>query len=109
VQAVQKAGSYQAREEAARAVHAVWSGLKDKLPPDAYEVTELLALREAAHLGRSSAESPADPSALTTPRGRSRATRAGDAGGVHDADHAFHVLAGFGHLFARVCGPESGR
>lgn len=34
VQAVQKAGSYPAREEAARAVHAVMDALKDKLPPD---------------------------------------------------------------------------
>ncbi len=34
VQAVQKAGRYPAREEAARAVHAVMDTLKDKLPPD---------------------------------------------------------------------------
>jgi hypothetical protein len=34
VQAVQKAGKYPAKEEAARAVHAVMDALKDKLPPD---------------------------------------------------------------------------
>jgi hypothetical protein len=53
VQAVQKAGSYQAREEAARAVHAVWAGLKDRLPEDVLtKVSESLPLREAAHIGR---------------------------------------------------------
>ena len=55
VQAVQKAGSYQAREEAARAVHAVMDGLKDRVPPDVLsKLTEAQPLREAARLGRSS-------------------------------------------------------
>ena len=67
VQAVQKAGSYQKREEAARAVHAVWAGLKDKLPPDVLsKVAEALPLREAAHLGRSSAQRQVVP-ATTSP------------------------------------------
>lgn len=66
VQAVQKAGSYQKREEAARAVHAVWAGLKDKLPPDVLsKVAEALPLREAAHLGRSSSQHQVVPA--TTP------------------------------------------
>ena len=78
VQAVQKAGSYQAREDAARAVHAVWAGLKDKLPPDVLsKVAESLPLREAAHLGRSTSqravekpvETPAEPSALDNAEG----------------------------------------
>ena len=52
VQAVQKAGSYQAREEAARAVHAVMDGLKDRVPPDVLgKLSD--ALSDAARLGRS--------------------------------------------------------
>jgi uncharacterized protein (DUF2267 family) len=53
IQAVQKAGSYPAREEAARAVHAVMDALKDKLPPDVLSrVAESLQLKEAARRGR---------------------------------------------------------
>ena len=56
VQAVQKAGSYQAREEAARAVHAVMDGLKDRVPPDVLgKLSDALSLRDAAWLGRSGA------------------------------------------------------
>jgi len=54
VQAVQKAGSYQAREEAARAVHAVMAGMKDWVPADALsKLAESAPVREAARLGRS--------------------------------------------------------
>lgn len=54
VQAVQKAGSYQAREEAARAVHAVMDGMKDWVPADALsKLAESAPVREAARLGRS--------------------------------------------------------
>jgi len=54
VQAVQKAGSYQAKEEAARAVHAVMDGLKDRVPPDALsKLSEAFPLREASRLCRS--------------------------------------------------------
>jgi hypothetical protein len=57
VQAVQKAGSYQAREEAARAVHAVMDGLKDRVPPDVFtKLTEAPPIREAARLGRAAAQ-----------------------------------------------------
>jgi uncharacterized protein (DUF2267 family) len=53
LQAVQKAGSYEAREEAARAVHAVMDALKDRVPPDVLSrVADSLQLREAARLGR---------------------------------------------------------
>ncbi len=82
VQAVQKAGSYQAREEAARAVHAVWAGLKDKLPPDVLtKIAESLPLREAAHLGRGTSDDPVESaavqaSALDDPQG----TQPRDAG-----------------------------
>ena len=49
VQAVQKAGKYPAREEAARAVHAVMDALKDKVPPDVLSrVADSLQLKEAA-------------------------------------------------------------
>ena len=65
VQAVQKAGSYQAREEAARAVHAVMDGLKDRVPPDVLsKLTEAFPLREAARLGRSGSQRQQKPSAL---------------------------------------------
>jgi uncharacterized protein (DUF2267 family) len=47
VQAVQKAGKYPAKEEAARAVHAVMDALKDKVPPDVLSrVVESLRLSE---------------------------------------------------------------
>lgn len=49
VQAVQKAGKYPARDEAARAVHAVMDALKDKVPPDVLSrIGESLRLSEAA-------------------------------------------------------------
>ena len=49
VQAVQKAGKYPAKEEAARAVHAVMDALKDKVPPDVLSrVADSLRLSEAA-------------------------------------------------------------
>lgn len=51
VQAVQKAGSYQAKEEAARALHAVMDALKDRVPPDALsKLGESLPVREMARL-----------------------------------------------------------
>jgi uncharacterized protein (DUF2267 family) len=57
VQAVQKAGSYQAKEEAARAVHAVMDVLKDRVPPDVLvKLSESLPLREAARLRRAAAQ-----------------------------------------------------
>jgi hypothetical protein len=57
VQAVQKAGSYPAREEAARAVHAVMDALKEKVPPDVLSrVAESLQLKEAARRGRAVAQ-----------------------------------------------------
>lgn len=47
VQAVQKAGKYPAREEAARAVHAVMDAMKEKLPPDVLSrVADSLPLRK---------------------------------------------------------------
>jgi hypothetical protein len=53
IQAVQKAGSYQAREEAARAVHAVMDGLKDRVPPDVLgKLTDALQFRDGVRLGR---------------------------------------------------------
>ncbi len=53
VQAVQKAGSYQARDEAARAVHAVMDALKDCVPADVLtKLGESSPVREAARLGR---------------------------------------------------------
>jgi uncharacterized protein (DUF2267 family) len=49
VQAVQKAGKYPAKEEAARAVHAVMEALKEKVPPDVLSrVADSLQLKEAA-------------------------------------------------------------
>ncbi len=51
--AVQKAGSYQAREEAMRAVHAVMEALNDRVPPDVLlKLSESLPVREAARLRR---------------------------------------------------------
>lgn len=53
VQAVQKSGAYQAREDAARAVHAVMDGMKDWVPADALSrLAESAPVREAARLGR---------------------------------------------------------
>lgn len=57
VQAVQRAGSYPAKEEAARAVHAVMDALKDRVPPDVLmKLSESLPVREAANLRRSVAQ-----------------------------------------------------
>ena len=57
VQAVQKAGSYQAKEEAARAVHAVMDALKDRVPPDVLvKLSESLPVREGARLRRAAAQ-----------------------------------------------------
>jgi uncharacterized protein (DUF2267 family) len=56
MQAVQKAGSYQAKEEAARAVHAVMDALKDRVPPDVLvKLSESLPVREGARLRRAAA------------------------------------------------------
>lgn len=57
VQAVQKAGSYQAKEEATRAMHAVMEALKDLAPPDVLlKLSESLPVREAARLRRAVAQ-----------------------------------------------------
>ncbi len=57
VGAVQKAGSYQAREEATRAVHAVMDVLKDRVPPDVLvKLSESLPVREAARLRHAAAQ-----------------------------------------------------
>jgi hypothetical protein len=57
VQAVQKAGSYQAKEEATRAVHAVMDGLKGMVPADTLtKLGESSPVREAARLGRATAQ-----------------------------------------------------
>lgn len=57
VQAVQKAGSYQAKDEAARAVHAVMDALKDRVPPEVLiKLSESLPVREGARLRRSVAQ-----------------------------------------------------
>lgn len=55
--AVQKAGSYQAREEATRAVRAVMEALNDRVPPDVLmKLSESLPVREAARLRRAAAQ-----------------------------------------------------
>ena len=55
--AVQKAGSYQARDEAMRAVHAVMEALNDRVPPDVLmKLSESLPVREAARLRRAAAQ-----------------------------------------------------
>ncbi len=55
--AVQKAGSYQAREEATRAVHAVMEALNDRVPPDVLmKLSESLPVREAARLRRAATQ-----------------------------------------------------
>lgn len=57
VQAVQKAGSYQAKDEAARAVHAVMDVLKDRVPPEVLiTLSESLPVREAAKLRRAATQ-----------------------------------------------------
>ncbi len=55
--AVQKAGSYQAREEATRAFHAVMVALDDRVPPDVLiKLSESLPVREAARLRRAASQ-----------------------------------------------------
>lgn len=57
--AVQKAGSYQVREEAVRAVHAVMEALtdNDRIPPKVLvKLSKSLPVREAARLRRAAAE-----------------------------------------------------
>ena len=55
--AVQKAGSYPAREEANRAVHAVIEALGDRVPSDVLmKLSESLPVREAAKLRRAAAQ-----------------------------------------------------
>ncbi len=57
VQAVQKAGSYQAKDEATRAFHAVMDALKDRVPPEVLiKLSESLPVREGAHLRRAVAQ-----------------------------------------------------
>jgi uncharacterized protein (DUF2267 family) len=57
LQAVQKAGSYQAKDEAARAVHAVLDALKDRVPPDVLiKLSESLPVKEAARLRRAATQ-----------------------------------------------------
>jgi hypothetical protein len=57
VQAVQKAGSYQAKDEAVRAMHAVMDALKDRVPPEVLiKMSESLPVREGAHLRRAVAQ-----------------------------------------------------
>jgi hypothetical protein len=57
MQAVQKAGSYQAKDEAARAVHAVMDALKDRVPPETLiKLSESLPVREGAKLRRAAAQ-----------------------------------------------------
>ena len=57
VQAVQKAGSYQAKEEAAPAVHAVMDGLKGRVPADAFvKLSESTPVKETARVCRAVAQ-----------------------------------------------------
>jgi uncharacterized protein HemY len=57
VQAVQKAGSYQAKEEANRAVRAVMDALRDRVPPDVLmKLSESVPVREAARLRRAATQ-----------------------------------------------------
>lgn len=90
VQAVQKAGSYQAREEATRALHAVMDGLKDRVPPDVLtKLSESSPVREAARLGKAAgqrrqreAEKPCrdenEPAAQAKPSGAGEAASDGE-------------------------------
>jgi uncharacterized protein (DUF2267 family) len=56
VQAVQKAGSYQARDEATRAVHAVMAALKERVPADTFSRLGDSLQHEASRLGRAAAQ-----------------------------------------------------
>jgi len=57
VQAVQKAGSYPAREDAARAVHAVMDALKERVPPDTLSrIADSTPVKQAARRGRAAAQ-----------------------------------------------------
>jgi hypothetical protein len=59
VAAVQKAGSYPARDDAARAVHAVMDAFKDRVPPDVLtKLSESLNAKEAAGRLRRAAPGP---------------------------------------------------
>lgn len=61
VQAVQKAGSYQAKDEAARAFHAVMDALKDRVPADVLvKLSESLPVREGARLRRAVAQNASE-------------------------------------------------
>ncbi len=76
VQAVQKAGKYPAKEEAARAVHAVMDALKDKVPPDVLSrVAESLRLSETAR--RLHPEGKTEPEGLTAVQSEAAAQQAG--------------------------------
>jgi len=56
-QAVQRAGSYQAKDEATRAFHAVMEALNERVPPDVLmKLSESLPVREAARLRRAAAQ-----------------------------------------------------
>jgi len=70
VQAVQKAGSYQAGEDAVRAVHAVMDALKDRVPPDVLmKLSESLPVREGARLRRAVAQRLQDDRSGGAPEG----------------------------------------
>jgi hypothetical protein len=90
VQAVQKAGSYQAKEEAARAVHAVMDVLKDRLPPDVLvKLSESLPLREAARLRRAAAQRSQEDKDTTGETAAARPAAARDASvAAHDRPSA---------------------
>jgi len=56
-QSIQKAGSYQAKDEATRALHAVMDALNDRVPPDVLlKLSESLPVREAARLRRAASQ-----------------------------------------------------
>jgi hypothetical protein len=68
VQAVQKAGSYQARDEAARAVHAVMDALKDKVPPEVLtKLSESVSAMEGVRFRRGAPGPDKVPGAGETP------------------------------------------
>jgi hypothetical protein len=57
VHVVQKAGSYPAKEDANRAIHAVVDALKDRVPPEMLtNLSESPPVREAARLSRATAQ-----------------------------------------------------
>jgi uncharacterized protein (DUF2267 family) len=57
VQAIQKAGSYQAKEEATRAMHAVMDAMTDLVPRDVLmKLSDSLPVREAARLRQAAAQ-----------------------------------------------------